>query len=475
MVPAIVLRNVVTRKGRAAEVDIPVGDAIIAGVTRWRVDRPGALVIGALSLLLRPSTAAADGAFPDSMQILLPPDRPQEIILSTNFGLLVSHDGGKSWSFVCEESIADPGEMIAQYQLGPGPTPVLYAPSGDRVLSSADDACSWSAAEGSWTGMTDLFADPTAAGHLFGLALVPGPGGELTSALLESQDAARSFVPIFQASAGVLLTGVENAASAPRTIYLSETIRAPGGGVQPRLARSEDGGKTFVETDALASLGPREPRIAAVDPTDPRTIYYRVVDVAGDRLAISRDGGQTAAVVLQLPEAMTAFLRRGDGTLLVATIGHGGWQSRDGGKTFAPWPQAPRLRALGERAGVLYGVGDNFQDRFAVGWSSDGGQTWTPLLRFDEICQVASCSERVAQACQGPLIRLMALVGGSCQTPLPEAPRDASVDATISAPKAGGCACAAAPGSGPGGWSLLVGLAVVNRLFVRARRKRQSM
>ena len=41
-----------------------------------------------------PSPARANGAFPDAENILTPADRPQEIVLVTNFGLVTSTDGG---------------------------------------------------------------------------------------------------------------------------------------------------------------------------------------------------------------------------------------------------------------------------------------------------------------------------------------------------------------------------------------------
>jgi hypothetical protein len=193
-----------------------------------------------------------------------------------------------------------------------------------------------------------------------------------------------------------------------------------------------------------------------------------VIDVMGDRLAISHDGGASAQVALQLPEDMSAFLRRADGTLMVATVGHGGWQSHDGGKTFAPWPRAPRLRALAERAGRLYGVGDNFQDRFAVGWSSDDGETWTPLLRFDQICDLAGCAGPASLTCRGPLMRLMALVGGACGMTGPEPLRDAGRDAAVMAAKSGGCACGLSRPATAGWWIV----AAIAAALVLGRKRR---
>jgi hypothetical protein len=437
--------------------------------------RIATLRAGLIAAWLLPLTARADGAFPDSMQILLPSAQPEELILGTNFGLVRSEDGGRRWSFLCEAFIAAPGETIVQYQLGPAPGHALFARSSDHVSRSGDHGCSWTAAEGPWANLTDLFVDPAAAGHLYALALAPDASGTLASTLLESRDAGQSFVPVYRAAEGIELTGVENAVAAPATIYLSATVRVASGGVQPRSFRSMDGGKSFQESDLGATLGAREPRIAAVDPVDPRLIYYRMIDVSGDQLAISRDGGQTATLVLRLEEDMSAFLRRSDGTLLVATIGHGGHLSHDGGKNFARWVGAPHLRGLGERAGVLYGVADNGQDGFAIGASSDGGASWTPVLRFTDICEVAACSDAVARACQGPLVTLMSLVGAgaSCARSVPEAPpdaavRDAAVQDAATVTTKSPSACATGGRSGWDGWWLLAAVTVA--AHVRRRR-----
>src|SRR5207248_1445569 len=64
------------------------------------------------------------------------------------------------------------------------------------------------------------------------------------------------------------------------------------------------------------------------------------------------------------------------------------------------WANAPRLRALSERSGVLYAAGDdsNNADAFAVARSSDLGAHWTPMLRFRNIAGVKDC-ELVHQRC----------------------------------------------------------------------------
>jgi hypothetical protein len=66
------------------------------------------------------------------------------------------------------------------------------------------------------------------------------------------------------------------------------------------------------------------------------------------------------------------------------------------------------VRALGERAGVLYAVTNNWVDGFAVATSTDKGAHWTPMLRFDQIAGPLACQ---AQACAATWETLMDTLG----------------------------------------------------------------
>ena len=63
-------------------------------------------------LLSGPAVALADGALPDSETILVPADRPQEIVLVTNFGLVISEDVGRTWLWSCEQQAAWPALFL---------------------------------------------------------------------------------------------------------------------------------------------------------------------------------------------------------------------------------------------------------------------------------------------------------------------------------------------------------------------------
>ena len=239
-------------------------------------------LLAGLAVLAPAGRAAANGAFPDSDAVLLPADRPQQIVLGTNFGLILSDDGGTTWQWSCERAETS---MASAYALGAPPGDRLYSRSLDVGLGVSDDeSCSWHRAGGALASAiaTDYFPDPTDAAHVLAIA-----GG----AVIESTDGGDSFAatPLYVAPAGAELLGVEIARGDPRIIYL--TMATPG--PHPVLARSDDAGAHWATFDIEPSIGARSARIIAVDPVDANVIYLRVAGPGVEVLAVSRDGGMT--------------------------------------------------------------------------------------------------------------------------------------------------------------------------------------
>ena len=54
------------------------------------------VAVSLAALLASPRAARADGAFPDSLGIIAPADRPHDILLATNFGVVTSIDDGQT-------------------------------------------------------------------------------------------------------------------------------------------------------------------------------------------------------------------------------------------------------------------------------------------------------------------------------------------------------------------------------------------
>jgi len=368
----------------------------------WPADRCRAVVVSVMIPLLvaagRP--ALANGAFPDSMRLLLPSDRPQEITLATNFGLFHSEDSGRTWSWSCEP---DQNDVATLYEMGPPPgdrTFAILASSG--LVYSDDGACTWMRAGGSLANAvaTDVFPAPSDGSQVYAIAAEEGPGAGPPSVYVSSDGGATFGPSIFRAPTGGGLLGVESVQSVPMAIYLA--MYTPPG-TNPVLVHSTDGGAAWASIDLAPALGASSFRIIAVDSLDPLLIYLRVSDGGGEELAVSRDGGASVTEPIRVDGALTAFVRLSDGTLLVgSSLGDvaAAFRSIDDGATFEPWPGAPHLRALAERGGLLYAAADNFRDHFAAGVSTDGGATFQSLLTYDQVQGIKPCAqERCATVC----------------------------------------------------------------------------
>lgn len=370
----------------------------------------------------RAERAYANGAFPDSMGLFLPSEDSNRIILTTNFGLLISNDRGATWRWVCEQAVNLNSSLLSAppitlYQLGPEPERRLHAVSTEGVFSSSDGACSWRAAIGTSFEPTDVFADPSQSTRVWSLN---------ARGLYQSNDGAMSFQgPVFSDATHDLIS-VESSKGNPQRVYatLYHFIEK-----HPYVARSDDGGTTWKVLDALEGFGNRLPRILTVDPNDENFVFFRLIDLDSNRdsLAISNDGGKTMRRVLELENAMTAFLRRQDGSMWVGQLNGGGFVSNDA-TNFERLTSSLHFKALAERDGVVYAVADNTVDGFALGVSKDDGTTFVPLLKFDQLTgKLLPCGELALQ-CAGVWQFIQKQFGIGSQVPTEPA-------------KSSGCAC----------------------------------
>ena len=350
--------------------------------------------------------ALANGAFPDSNGILLPADRTNEILLTTNFGVISSEDSGKSWSWSCEQDLSNLANL---YQLGASPMDRLFALSSNGLIFSDDGTCGWTMAGGGMATdalVTDFFPDPGNPNHVLAIAL-PNTKDLEAEGIYSSSDGGATFGDaVFMAPIQDGMTGIEIARSDPHIVYAA-MYEAPG--IHPRVVKSTDGGATWaMPVDIEADIGPNSYRIIAIDPVNPQKIYLRVQEALLESLAISEDGGMTFKKPVTFTATIGAFARLASGTILVAGFKYDdqglmtpvGYRSADGGHTFTAWDNIPSLRALAERDGKLYASADNFKDPFALGVSTDEGLTFAPLMKYNQVSSIKSCAQKTcAQSC----------------------------------------------------------------------------
>jgi hypothetical protein len=355
----------------------------------------------ALSLLLGPAAARADGSFPDPLQVLLPPARPEQIILVTNFGLIFSEDAGKSWQFSCEQSLT---AYAGPYLLGAPPSSRIYAiASGSGLIYSDDDSCSWNAARGSLTNVLPyaLSVEPSDSQYVYVIG-VPRDDLHGRESIYASDDGGLTFgEPIFTAPEQSALLTVMAAPSQPSTLYAT-LFGAPEN--HPTLLRSDDRGQNWqTVSDLVDSLGANPFELIAIDADDPEKLFARVLGATAEALAISHDGGQSFGKLVEIPGKLKAFLELASGTMLVGgTAGTEAiaYRSSDGGLSFEAWQDPPHVHALAERDGKLYIAADNFLDGYAIAVSDDEGLSVRPLTGFKGVSAVKSCVTQVcAESC----------------------------------------------------------------------------
>ena len=343
--------------------------------------------------LAAPAPARANGAFPDSESILTPADRPQDIILVTNFGLISSTDGGKTWLWSCEQE----GNVLgAFYQLTPLPRNRLITVTNQNLGYSDDRSCGWQIATGAVAGqsITDAYLDPVTGTRVMAI----GVASQIYS-LFPSTDAGTTFgASLFQTTVGTTMNGVEIAQSDGNVVYIA--LRAPTGA--PMLGRSDDGGAHFTIHDLSASLGSGLLRIIAVDPQDPNRVLMRFLTADDQSLALTTDGGTSATKPLTINGDFKAFTRLPNGTILLgAGIEYntrpGLFRSRDRGATFEAVASPPAIRALAQRAGTVYAAADNFGDGYAIGTSTDEGTTWQSFMVYSDVNAINPCLKTYCQ------------------------------------------------------------------------------
>jgi MYXO-CTERM domain-containing protein len=433
-----------------------------------------AAILAAALCLARAAGARGDGAFPNSQNIMAPAALPHEILLGTNFGLVMSFDDGRTWTWSCEQEL---NGFATLYQVGPPPTNRLLAVSSHGVIRSDDVGCSWSAATGLPAGAAlDVFADPSDPTRV--LAVTTAGDGGATYEVLASADGGVTFgTSIYTAAAGDHITGVEIARSAPQTIYVTLTS---GSAFVPKLAQTTDGGAHWALHDlsGVPLPGAYSLGLIAVDPVSPGKVYLRVGGKTGEALAITTDGGTTVSLPLTLPGgSLTAFARLASGSLIAAGIlgtDDVAYRSTDQGASFQMLPAALPVRGLAARGTTLYAATDTSSIDSAIETSPDEGMTWQPLMAYSDIRAIQSC---VMAACQDDCLNragmgqwpeeMCSAVAPSVDAgPAPDGGRDAGA---VAHPPSSGCGCTTAPGPA---MPALASLAMIAGILVFRRRPR---
>jgi hypothetical protein len=432
-------------------------------------------------------TAQANSRYPESNQIVFAQHDPDLVLLRVTFGLLVSHDRGRTFDWVCEESIGFSGIEDPMYTVTPSNAYVGTTFQGLTV--TRDNACGWSFVEGDLTSQVfiDLAPNPNDAKNIVVFASSYDHQDEagnilFTSKLWETKDEAQTFEQLGDKLDPALLGHtLDLTKTDPNRIYLT-ALRNPGTQPNAFLLTSKDHGKTWEEQEIPLEEGERAIYIAAVDPNDAERVYIRTYNsVDKPTRLLVRDapegGPPTIRTVYNAQGALLGFALTPDGSKVF--IGGPKDGIRVASTTDFAFEQRSKIevQCLAVSQDGLWAC-SNEQNGFVAGLSQDEGVTFEPRLHFCDIrgpltcAQGTSTNDRCSQ--RWPLQKAALGCGGLPEGSSSGGPFDAGggfpAEPNGGSNSGNGCGCRAAPAGPWGAIAVVAGMALA--LLRRARPKR---
>jgi hypothetical protein len=451
---------------------------------RW----PAVAVCLAAALALFAPRAEANGRAPLTNGIAFKPGDDQSIYLATTFGLLISHDDGCTFRWVCEQNIGYGGQWDPKYAVASDGT--IFATTFEGLRVSRDGGCSFT------TATAELAAsDPNRIADIWIDALDIGPTGDVwvgtaetghTNDIFVSHDNGQTFLSRGLLSTEVWYKSVKAAPSNGQRVY--STGYKVAGTPTAYFYTSNDGGTQWTPsplTDVMYAATPVL-LVKAIDPTNPDIVFMTSLGAnppSGDRLYRSTDGGTTWSEVLATTATIHDVVIQGQNITIatqvqstMALMGGPAYQSTNGGTSFTQMGGAPQLACVNARPdGTLLGCGANWDPDFkAVARSTDNGASWTKVWRFVEIAGAVQCPVGTVEhdtcdvtlwdcpTCMTDLKRQFGAKGPACGS----SATDVSGDTTTKKP--GGCCDAGSSGGAAAMWSIVLGLLLCKRRRRRA-------
>jgi hypothetical protein len=428
-----------------------------------------AVLVGALA-----GTAAANGRAPGTSTIHFQQGHESNIAVGMTFGLLLSHDSGATWQWVCEDAIGYGGIWDPDYAYTS--TGALFATTFDGLKVSRSNGCTF---------------DSTPPGNLFVSADELAPNGELTFASVDhtddkiyrSTDDGVTF-PTSTTPPGAMVddwySSLVYQQGSSTNVWLTG-YRFSGSDKTLLVFKSTNGGTSFT---AVSLNG-----IGATDYSSSSTFSIVGIDTAGNVYAtMTLPDGNSGAAVWKLAPAAPAWVKinakndivsllvRSNGDLVLATPTLGAEVSTNHGSTWTPLANPPHINCLAENSAHEvwactrnYADPSNPSDGFGIMKTTDLA-TWTGVLKYEDIQGPLSCADGTMQKDTCEKLRWC---GVKAQLGITSNVIDCSVtegpppDAPTSPKKSDGWCSTGSGGTTP----LLVGLLVAGTLLRRRRTK----
>lgn len=404
-----------------------------------------------LAIAFASPRALANSRYPLAGQVVVSPANASTIVARATFGMLASSDAGKSWTWICESAIGyfgaeDPPIAVT----GDGSTLVA---STNGIGVSHDGGCSWSNNPGLTNGRfaVDVTVQPAHPDQAFALVSASVDGSYLVW-LARSDDDGKTFVetgpPL---PSDFVATTVEVAPTNPLRVYVSGKISSSQQGA---IQRSDDGGISWTRS-LLDVHGSATIYIGAVDPTDADVLYLRTLsDDVGSRVITSRDGGATWKDIWSAPGDVPGLALSADGSTMALGGPLTGVNIASATDFAFRQTSSTGPYCLTWLGNDLLACGKEAINGFSIGVSHDEGAHFAALLHLSDIVPRSCPAGSTVDSCAtqwGPVALQIGADAGrpgdGSATPV----RNPELNPVGDETPAHGCSCrVASPHGGPG-------------------------
>lgn len=357
---------------------------------------PAPLWLMLVLLVLCAFPALAHEGFPDTTSATVRRDHPEDLIVGATFGALISRDTGKSWRWICTQSLGYGGWRPETYLWAANGD--LMAVTGQAFIRSHDGGCTWQlhpyfVSQKLWP--IGLASPPATPSRLW--VVTTRSDSSALNGIYRSDDGGETFQLAGLGSAAVSYTAVKFAPSDPRRLYVTANT-ADG----PHLYRSDDEAATW--EDIVPSLPTFERRpydlyVLRVSETDPNRLWARISAVrntapAGTYYYVleSKDGGRTftsvaypsGAAVPGFDEYLIGIEVSADGnTVWVATPTRFFRSNNGEPSVLMPLPDG---NACVQREGAeLLVCGADRVHGWVLASTMNGGDDYTPIFALKDV------------------------------------------------------------------------------------------
>jgi hypothetical protein len=346
-------------------------------------------------------SAHANGRFPAASQLVVDRTDPNHLFVSATYGLLVSVDAGREWSWICESAYGSTGTEDAAVAIMNGT--LLAGLYSGLSVSKDGSGCNFAWASGPLAKETvvDVAIDKATPSHAVAVtstAIVGDGSFTFDNVLTESLDDGASFH-----LAGVALPDdlevltVDTAPSDAQRVYVSGTsVASSQNGI---IERSDDRGAHWARIAVAESPPGSLPFIAAVDPNHADTLYVRVTQ-GTEALLVSTNGAGSWRPIFSATSPILGFALSPDSSKIAVGTATGIAIASTSDYAFQQVNSLIPTCLTWSDAGI-YACAKESTTGFSIGLSEDEAATFHALYHLNGYCgPTCPSGTATARACQ---------------------------------------------------------------------------